>query len=281
MIRSAAFLALILFSAAPATAQEKMLKVVTWNIEYGKNYEEILAGLRELDADVYLFQEVDLRTKRVGGRNVAEDLAKELGYDFLWSQEFRELKQEIGGQPAFTGQAILARTELQLKLIAEGVFERQAAKWTPSVFHPRSWTRPRYGGRSWQCAEILWKENRIAICNTHLESSVADEKLLPQMKELLDYISSNFDDFPTIIAGDLNISKGANSPLIGLAEAAGFTDVFRPFFDRRDYPSTRPHKRATNDWILVNDRFATTSTKIGNCDGSDHCPVIVELGLRN
>lgn len=277
MLRWIACLGLIFVFANPATAQEKTLKMVTWNIEYGKNYEEILAGLRKLDADVYLLQEVDLGTKRVGGRNVAENLAGELGYDFLWLQEFQELRQEIGGRPAFTGQAILARKELELKPVAGNTFEYQAAKWTPSIFHPRSWTQPRRGGRSWQCAKIVWEENRIVLCNTHLESSVSDKKLVPQIKELLDYVAANFTASPIVIAGDLNAN--ADSRVIDAARQAGYTDVFARFY-KGGYPSTRSDKQQTIDWVLVNGKFNVLSTKIGSCDGSDHCPIIVELALK-
>ena len=205
MLRWIVCFGLIFVCANLATAQEKTLKIVTWNIEYGKNYEEILAGLHTLDADVYLLQEVDLGTRRSGGRNVAEDLARELGYDFLWSQEFQELRQEIGDQPAFTGQAILSR--FPLKLVAELRFKHQAAKWTPSIFHPRSWTQPRKGGRVAQFAEIAVGGRKIITVNTHLESSVPDEKLLPQMQEIIGYLAENCGDAPAIIGGDLNTNK--------------------------------------------------------------------------
>ena len=60
MLRWIVCFGLIFVCANLATAQEKTLKIVTWNIEYGKNYEEILAGLHTLDADVYLLQEVSV-----------------------------------------------------------------------------------------------------------------------------------------------------------------------------------------------------------------------------
>ncbi|MEK9180233.1 MAG: endonuclease/exonuclease/phosphatase family protein [Patescibacteria group bacterium] len=283
MRKTLAVLLLLGLAAMSGNAETKTLKVVSWNIEYGKNFDEVLAALKAINADVYLLQEVDIGTKRVGGRNTAEQLGDELDYDFFWSVEFQELKQEIDGKKAFTGQATLIKKDFWLFPVVEKNYEYQAAKWTRSPFHLRSWTQPRKGGRSWQCSRIQLGKDYPVICNTHLESNVSDKQLTRQIKELFDYIERKFagTNIPIIIAGDLNIDEGPCSPVIKLAESRGFTDVFQPFYDSENYPSTRPHKRSTNDWILVNDRIKVLSTKIGSCDGSDHCPIIIELELQN
>ena len=54
------------------------ISVVSWNILKGERYDEILQGLKELNADVFGLQEVAVWKDNRG--NVGEKLAQELGY---------------------------------------------------------------------------------------------------------------------------------------------------------------------------------------------------------
>src|SRR4029079_18780107 len=58
------------------------LKIVTWNIERGAAYDNVLSALRALNADVLLLQEVDRACRRTRFRDVAGDLARAL--DMNW-----------------------------------------------------------------------------------------------------------------------------------------------------------------------------------------------------
>src|SRR5262245_10815720 len=84
------------------------LRVATWNIEQGLAYEEILASLRTLDADLLLLQEVDRFARRTGYRDVARDLAHALDMNWVSGGEFQEIGQGSGDRAAITGQAILS-----------------------------------------------------------------------------------------------------------------------------------------------------------------------------
>ena len=59
-----------------STRPSGALKVVTWNIERGVRFEEILETLRALAPDVILLQEVDRGCRRSGGRDVARSLGR-------------------------------------------------------------------------------------------------------------------------------------------------------------------------------------------------------------
>lgn len=254
------------------------LSVVSWNIAYGEKFEDILIGIKQLNADVYILQEVDLNTRRAGFRDIAKDLANALGYHYLWTQEFQELRQDRSNEPAFTGQAVLCR--YPIKLAGELCFKNQTAKWTPSPFHPRSWFQPRLGGRVAQFVKLTIGEKKLTICNTHLESSVPDELILPQMVEIKDYISQNFPNMPIILAGDLNTKAGLNSKAVKLIIGDGFVDALGFSYKPKDRPSTQP-KYALLDWIFVNNSFTVVSASVENkVIGSDHYPILAHLVLN-
>lgn len=254
------------------------LSVVSWNIAYGQSFESILNGLKRLNTDIYVLQEVDLNTRRAGFRDVAKDLASALGYHYLWTKEFQELRQDRSDGPAFTGQAILSR--YPIRLVGELYFKNQTAKWTLSPFHPRSWFQPRLGGRVAQFVELTVGEKKLIICNTHLESSVPDKLIFPQMVEIKDCLSKNFPNMPIILAGDLNTKAGLNSRAVKLMTGDGFIDALSLSYKPEDRPSTQP-KPALLDWIFVNSGFSVVSASVENeIGGSDHYPVLVRLALN-
>lgn len=61
------------------------LRVASWNIHGGREYADVLAGLRSLQADVLALQEVDVRWgDRSAWRDIAGDLARDLGYSVAY-----------------------------------------------------------------------------------------------------------------------------------------------------------------------------------------------------
>ena len=63
-------------SAGGRAAGAEPLKVVTWNIARGEEYDAIRRVLLGLDADVLLLQEVDRVCRRTGYRDVARAYAR-------------------------------------------------------------------------------------------------------------------------------------------------------------------------------------------------------------
>ncbi len=101
--------------SAKRSVNGNSLRVVSWNLDRGKELPQIINALRELNADIILLQELDINCKRTHWVNVAHRIARELNFArVIFATEFIELvhpcrsssKQAGGG---VQGNAILLR----------------------------------------------------------------------------------------------------------------------------------------------------------------------------
>jgi endonuclease/exonuclease/phosphatase family metal-dependent hydrolase len=145
------------------------LKLLTWNIERGLRLAEIAAAIKQEAPDVCLLQEVDVNARRTGRQNIAESLARQLGYNYVAVAEFQELGQGEAESPAFQTQAIL--TSLPIRSVRIIRFENQTGFWRPKWYLP-NWSvfQRRSGGRVALVAELDTSESRLVVYNLHLES---------------------------------------------------------------------------------------------------------------
>jgi len=247
-----------------------VITIVCWNIQYGKNFDKILSLIKnDIRADAYILQEVDKNTHRTGFRDIAKELADNMGIDYEWSQEFRELSQGNGDTNAYTGQAVLSK--YKIRLIKNLHFQHQPIDWSPSFLNPRSWFEPRGGKRMAQIVELTVIDEKIIIANTHLESSVADKKIVPQMQELINYLNNNYHESQTIIAGDFNTSASSNSPVLKILEKEGFENTSK---------KRLPGKNL--DWIFYKgDRLSVSDDLVIRNDikVTDHFPLRIQFKI--
>src|SRR5438105_11644068 len=103
--------------------------ILNWNIDRGKHLDRIAATVREANAKLCIFQEVDLGARRTEGKDIAHDLAQALGMNYAFAPEFRELSQSTAGEPAYHGQAILTRLAMRRVRILR--FTHQSGFWRP------------------------------------------------------------------------------------------------------------------------------------------------------
>ena len=79
---------------SPPPEQPDRVKVVHWNVEHGNWYlavERELLGHEELnDADLFMFNEIDLGMARAENRDVTADLARALSLHWAWAPLFLE-----------------------------------------------------------------------------------------------------------------------------------------------------------------------------------------------
>ena len=85
------------------------MRVVNWNIERGLQLPEIIDFLESQNADLLILQEVDLNARRTRRLNIAEEIARRLGMNYVFGREFEELTQGSRISPAYHGQATLSR----------------------------------------------------------------------------------------------------------------------------------------------------------------------------
>lgn len=240
------------------------IKVVTWNIQRGAEFDRILATLQTLDADVLLLQEVDLFCRRTGWRDVARGLADALGMNWLSAGEFQEIGESCGRRPALTGQAVLSKYPIEGPFVLP--FTAQAKlRWRLSPLEPRG------GGR----IALRVRTAGVLVYNAHLESWGSETLRRKQLDQILaDQAGSAADGAAVIIGGDLNNLPVIRSSMFGRLTVASFADALGGA-DALHRTSVR--HRHPIDWIFTKN-LEPSGGGVADVDGaSDHYPVFVEL----
>lgn len=161
-----------------------VIKVVSWNIWFGKHYHEISKHLQVAEADIIALQEVIQELD--GKQNTAENLAKELGYHWKYEET---MQLEYEGRMVSWGNAILSKHKIlstQFHELSTGDDRRTALQ---------------------ALIEIDGKEISVTsthIVHTHQQPSALQEE---QVKTL-------FETLPTenaIVMGDFNALPESNA----------------------------------------------------------------------
>jgi len=256
----------------------RTIRVVNWNIDRGLRLSEITEFLASQHADLLTLQEVDLNAKRTRGLNVAEELARKLGMNYVFGREFEELTQGSRTSPAYHGQATLSRWRLKNSRLIR--FQSQSGFWRPRWFLPR--TEPfqeRLGGRIALVTEVDLPGLVVIVYNLHLESRGNDDLRLAQFEEVLTDASTRRPGVPALVAGDLNFDISA-----GPADALIHGTDFRSVLGQSGF-FTRPARKLFGspraiDWALVSGPLEATQGQIhANVNASDHYPITFALRL--
>jgi len=252
------------------------IRVVNWNIDRGLRLPEIIDFLAAQQADLLTLQEVDLNARRTHFQNVAEELARKLGMNYIFGREFEELTQGSRTSPAYHGQATLSRWRLKNAHVIR--FRCQSGFWRPRWFLPR--TEPfqeRLGGRIALVTEIDVLGSAFTVYNLHLESRGNNNLRLSQLREVLDDSARYVPQVPTLLAGDMNfdVSEAHTAALI---QRTGFRNVLG---QSRYY--TRPARNVFSnprsiDWALVSGPVEATRGQVhATVNASDHFPISFTL----
>ena len=252
------------------------IRAVNWNIDRGLHLREVTDFLESQRVDLLTLQEVDLNARRTHFLNVAEELARKLGMNYVFGREFEELTQESRTAPAYHGQATLSCWPLKSPRVIR--FQSQSDFWRPRWFLPR--TAPfqeRLGGRIALVTDVDVMGKTFTVYNLHLESRGDDKLRLSQLTEVLDDAAMVAPRVPVLLAGDLNfdISEG---PAAALTQQAGFRNVLG---GARLY--TRPAHRLFGsprsiNWALVRGPLEATEGQLHEkVNASDHYPITFTL----
>jgi endonuclease/exonuclease/phosphatase family metal-dependent hydrolase len=250
------------WTLSPAPA----MRIVNWNIERGLRLPEIIDFLGSQNADLLILQEVDFNARRTRRLNIAEEIARRLGMNYVFGREFEELTQGSRTSPAYHGQATLSRWRLVNPRVIR--FRRQSNFWRPRWFLPR--TEPfqeRLGGRIALVTEIEGARRNLTVYNLHLESRGNHDIRLSQMEEVLE--DAGRQQSPTLVAGDLNFDA-STSPTqgFGFRSALGLPS-----------PHTTParglfQRQRTIDWAFVSGPVEATLGHVHtDIRASDHYPI--------
>lgn len=240
------------------------IKIVTWNIQRGTEFDRILNTLQALDADVLLLQEVDMFTRRTGGRDIARELADALGMNWVCAGEFQEIGESRGRRPALTGQAVLSRYPIEDAVVLP--FSAQATlRWRLTPLQPRR------GGR----IALRARTAGVLVYNAHLESWGSEQLRRRQLDQILaDQIGTAADGAPVIIGGDFNNVPVIRSSLFGRLTDASFADALSQAAGQH---RTSIHHRHPIDWIFTKNLDPDGGGVAAVAGASDHYPVFVAL----
>jgi endonuclease/exonuclease/phosphatase family metal-dependent hydrolase len=244
------------------------LTVVSWNIAQGERYEQIRDVLSDLDADIYLLQEVDMHAGRSDYRAVAKDLADDLNLNWVFAGEFQEIGESRRNVPALTGQAILSRYPITGASVLR--FRNQARlRWKLDPFQPRR------GGRMALRAE----SGGVLVYNAHIESAKNDAFRHKQVDEMVfDHLKLGRMDAPVIFAGDFNTGMSPDeSPLVRCLIETGFVDALGAIDGSR---RTSVAHDDPLDWMFIRNIAPGRGRVIEVRKASDHYPLHAALTAR-
>src|ERR1700736_5028434 len=194
------------------------MRVVNWNIERGLRLPEIIDFLGSQNADLLILQEVDLNARRTRRLNIAEEIARKLGMNYVFGREFEELVQGSKNSPAYHGQATLSKWPILNPRLVR--FSKQSRFWEPHWFLPNIEPfQGRRGGRIALVVEISVAGRKFVTYNLHLESRGTDALRISQLGEVLSDAISYDAECPLIVAGDLNLDASREAVAFAVAKA--------------------------------------------------------------
>lgn len=253
------------------------IRVVDWNINRGDKLSGVIDFLASQNADLLVLQEVDMNTRRARRLNVAEEVARALGMNYVFGCEFQELAEGSHGSPAYTGQATLSRWPLYNPRLIR--FQRQSGFW-----HPRWWVpnapifQERLGGRIALVTEARIAGRPLAVYNLHLESRGDDQLRASQLREVLAGTMTLPPSTPVIVAGDMNFDT-SQPAAAGLVEHSGLCDLIGP----HSVPTTPRrlfHSGQAIDRALVRGPVRSKDITVHrSVEASDHYPLSFRLNF--
>lgn len=192
----------------PARGAKRSLKTVVFNARSGARFEGILACLRRsplADADIIMLCEADWQLRRSFDREIAAELAAELGMSFAYGPEFA-IRRPPGVPPSFLGNAILSSAPLaEVRTIALPSY-RLSRRNVHLLGQPRALiASAAFGGRG------------ITIAVAHLNSRWHPAGRARQMATLLEAMPPGGE---TILGGDFNTTTTSLDTLRAMAMVA-------------------------------------------------------------
>ncbi|KFD42292.1 hypothetical protein HY02_04755 [Peptococcaceae bacterium SCADC1_2_3] len=228
------------------------MRLLTYNIHSGRDVNEKLSlrklarEIQQIKADIIALQEVDSYFWRSRFRHQARYLARFLKMNFVFGVNMRYFWVMRYGNAILSRYPILAYHNYPLLSFKEK--------------------------RGLLLALIACPKQKIIFLNTHLGLSSRERAF--QVKEILHLATAL--NLPFILAGDLNASFAAKElkPLLSCFQPA------KPVVHNNcaTFPANQP--QFCLDYILLSKDWEVNTTFILPAEGSDHLPVIANVGLN-
>jgi len=197
----------------PTSLESSGVKVMSWNVENGKD-PRFLAAIEREDPDILLLQE----TRPEDVRGIVDDM----NMDGVYASTHL-VHSSSESSPFESGNAVLARSSIY----------NPRGVWLPNFSNQET----KQGGGPGQCNTLLCNVNLgdvpVTVVSAHLEDKCSGGDRAAQLKKILGAVG---DDREVIIGGDFNFMLGfAYSPFYGsftepgekLMERNGFVDAHK------------------------------------------------------
>lgn len=237
--------------------QPTTIKVLTFNILHGAttrgdfDLDIIAKVISDADPDLVALQEVDFKTRRAKGY----DLATELGYRAKMASLFGRAMYYDGGE---YGEAVLSKHSF--------IQSRNVPLPFSAGNEPRT---------ALEVTLVLPSQDTISFVGTHLDHLRNESDRVSQAKKI--NLAFKDNPFPTILAGDLNAQPGSTPINILEEEWIATYDKESP---APTFSSANPKIKIDYVMYAPSSRWRVLETKvIADSVASDHCAYLVTLEL--
>lgn len=275
--------------------EEGSLRLLTWNVQkkIQKPFlDQMIEDLKEIDADILLFQEAFQNLEQVEG-NYQELLHEwETAITSIFSSGKASVHKVYPLSPQYKRNQCLAFITNQQVLSSEGhIF--------PEALQEKGWINTQFG---FQSVLLNTRFGKFYVINVHLTPSGGGEKRKQQIETLFEYIHTHLDPLiPLIVSGDYNclnfrqivkndqlhtileqdIEREKSTPLFELEGfyREGFQEVYDILGVAAPWVTVWSLRRV--DYIFVkNDQFFRLNPMVVKRVHSDHFPLLLDITTK-
>jgi endonuclease/exonuclease/phosphatase family metal-dependent hydrolase len=193
------------FSRGSAPPARSRYRIVAWNLERGLELDGQLEAFRShpylRTADVLLLTETDVGMARSRNRDVAQEIARELGFHYAFVPCYLNLSKGAGieyyskGENGLGlhGNAVLSRYPLS----------RVRAIRLKNGTDKMAGREKRLGSQAAVVAHVEFPNYRLAAVCAHLDANSSQRHRAAQMRDILDGLDT---DLSVVLGGDWNTS---------------------------------------------------------------------------
>lgn len=265
------------------------IRIVQWNIEKGKRFDEILEKLRTDEilrwADVIILNEADRGMIRSGNRDVARELAEALGMNAAFGPAHYELTKGteedlVPGEncESLQGNAVLSRYPIAESRVVP----------LPVTFEPYEFEEKRFGWRTCVWVRLKTTVADIWIGSVHLELRNTPQCRAQQVQHILQNLPGSPNN-PVFLAGDLNSNSFGRGTKLRTVKSVARLLLHSP--DRVKLDLLHPEagheplfeivKRSGFEWNRLNSNEETARSAMGSLEEAAHLPDAVLRYIQN
>jgi endonuclease/exonuclease/phosphatase family metal-dependent hydrolase len=191
---------------AAQSSQSDLVRVVSWNVERGAQFDSLIRILREnptlQSADVLLLSELDWGMARSGNRFVARDMAIALGMNYAFAPFYIALTKGAGVEKHAEGEN--AESLHGIAILSRYPLRRVHSICLPNGKDKMKGAEKRIGSPRALIADIDHPAGMFRAVSLHLDAHSSQRHRRLQMRRLLDHLDGISPQLPVLIGGDWN-----------------------------------------------------------------------------